>query len=172
MKATYRGRNYIFRKKTAVASIVAVFIWLVTGATDFYGVSVNYNLENLTAPVKSLMFFKELPFQVSIMTYLILVYLIKLVMVLCVAYIICFISTVTRYEVCIAVSTSVLVVPSLLYSLGIEIFKYLSLSILVSVSNLLGESTSFVFVIPIALVMLLGITGLVFSNKRWCENGA
>lgn len=172
MKATYRGRNYIFRKKTAVASIVAVFIWLVTGATDFYGVLVNYNLENLTAPVKSLMFFKELPFQVSIMTYLILVYLIKLVMVLCVAYIICFISAVTRYEVCIAVSTLVLVVPSLLYSLGIDIFKYLSLSILVSVSKLLGESTSFVFVIPIALVMLLGITGLVLSNKRWCENGA
>lgn len=172
LKATYRGRNYIFRKKILVSSIIAVVLWIVTGVTDFYRVLVNNNLENFTAPIKSLMFFKDLPFEVSIITYLILVYLIKLVMILCVAYIICYISSVTRYEVCIAVSTLVLVVPSILCILGIEVFKYLSLALPVSALKLLGESTNFVFVIPIVLVVVLGISGLVLSNKRWCKNEA
>ncbi|MBQ9673137.1 MAG: hypothetical protein IJV39_00735 [Ruminococcus sp.] len=171
MKATYGGRNYIFRKKITVASVIAVFLWFVMSASDFYNVLANYNLQSFTAPVKSLMFLTNLPFETSIITYVILVYLIRLAMILCVAYIICFVSIFTKYEVCIALLSVVLVVPSLLYVLGIEMFKYLSLSILVSASNLLRECAGFTFVIPIVLVTILGVAGLIFSNKRWCKNG-
>ncbi len=169
LKSSYRGRSYLFFKKIYVADIIALIIWAIASVIDIYSVTYQYSLREFGAPVKSLMFMQDMPFNISIGLFLTILYLLRLILLLAVTKIICLISVNTRYEVSIAVSFMIIVLPSILYLAGIDIFVYFSFAYPVAMMSLILNSNGFSFLIPILIILSLGLISGFIAKYQWCS---
>lgn len=167
LKSSYRGRSYLFFKKIYVADIIALIIWAIASVIDIYSVTYQYSLREFGAPVKSLMFMQDVPFNISIGLFLTILYLLRLILLLAVTKIICLISVNTRYEVSIAISFMIIVLPSVLYLAGIDIFVYFSFAYPVAMMSLILNSNGFSFLIPILIILSLGLISGFIAKYQW-----
>lgn len=167
LKSSYRGRSYLFFKKIYVADIIALIIWAIASVIDIYSVTYQYSLREFGAPVKSLMFMQDVPFNISIGLFLTILYLLRLILLLAVTKIICLISVNTRYEVSIAISFMIIVLPSILYLAGIDIFVYFSFAYPVAMMSLILNSNGFSFLIPILIILSLGLISGFIAKYQW-----
>lgn len=166
--ACSRGRSYLLKKKFISASIICVIIWLLAVCTELYDVRAQYNLGEINAPLKSLSFLSELPYNPSILSFIVIMYLLRLTMLLSVSYMICFVSLKTRYEICLLISTIVLILPSLLYWLGMHLFSFVSLSSILAFSEL-AVISGYWILLPIIIILAIGTICVVFSKRIWCR---
>lgn len=166
------GRSYLFKKKIYAVSIITGLLFACCVVAELYDVCSQYSLSNLDAHIKSLEFLNGLPFNFSIGVFIFLIYFFRFLMILATAYIVCLVSTFFKYEVCMIVSLAFLVVPSLLYRIGIEFFAYISISIPISLLQLISESKGYMFLTPVALIIIIGILSLINSNCKWCRKGS
>lgn len=167
LKSSYKGRSYLFFKKIYVADIIALIIWAIASVIDIYSVTYQYSLREFGAPVKSLMFMQDIPFNISIGLFLTILYLLRLILLLAVTKIICLISVNTRYEVSIAISFMIIVLPSILYLAGIDIFVYFSFAYPVAMMSLILNSNGFSFLIPILIILSLGLISGFIAKYQW-----
>ncbi len=167
--STYNGRQYLFYKKIKCATILTVFIWFYTYAMEIVGVCTRYPLSNLDAPIKSLEFFSGINFNCTIGVFLAFLYLFRLLILLSVSYIVCYISSRTCYEYSIIISLILLIVPSLLYVLGIDIFLYLSVIVPITAINIIISSGCITFFLVCLIIVLLGLVSILLAKHKWCN---
>lgn len=96
-------------------------------------------------------------------------YLSRLIMMLAVTYIVCLASVFSRYELGAVLSAVILLVPSALYAVGIEIFAYASVSIPIAFTELYNTSDGYTFLIPLVLLTALGVVSIVIAKRKWCR---
>ncbi len=166
------GRSYLFRKKIYAVSIITGILFACCLVAELYDVCSQYSISNLDAPIKSLEFFSGLPFNFSIGLFVFLTYVLRFFMMLATAYIVCLVSTFLKYEVCMIASLAFLIIPSLLYRIGIEFFAYISISIPISLLQLIFDAKGYLFLIPVILIMIMGIFSLIIANCKWCRKGS
>ena len=175
--ASSEGRQYLFGKKMICAIIITLFVWLCAGVTEIIDICIRYPLTTFDAPLKSFEFLNGLPFNFSIGAFLVLLYLSRLMLLLSVSCIVCFISLKTKYESSIIISSAILIAPSLLYAVGIDAFAYISVTVPISAMNLIIYSNGYTFIIPILLIIFIGILAVFLTKRKWCnesrcKNGA
>ena len=171
LMASYRGRGYLFSKKLVAVSLVSLLIWLCFMSVELYDVFSQFSLDNLDAPMKSLEFFSNAPFNISLGGFVVIMYLSRLIMMLAVTYIVCLASVSSRYELGAVLSAVILLVPSALYAVGIEIFAYASVSIPVAFTELYNTLDGYTFLIPLVLLTALGVVSIVIAKRKWCREG-
>lgn len=171
IKSSYKGREYLFGKKMLSVVIITLIVWAVSGVVELCSVAVRFPLSELHAPIKSLPFMQSVPINISIAMFLALLYTIRLVLLLSASGIICMFSSFARYEASIAISFAFVVLPSVLYMVGIDAFVYLSFVYPIAMMNLILDSSGFSLAIPVLLIIALGFSSVSIAKRKWCSQG-
>lgn len=165
----YKGRDYLYKKKLTSVSMICAVIWIVAVWAELYDVCSQFNLSELNAPLKSLDFYSEFPINPSILIFIVSLYILRYLLLLATAYIVCYFSTKTRYEICLLISALILILPSLLYLVGIEVFSYISLSAIIGFVELAVNYKNIWFVVSLITVLAVGAICVVLSRRTWCR---
>lgn len=142
---TKHGRSKSFYSKLFLSLIIGVFIYLIVYVPEFTSVLNAYGTRALDAPIYSLPHMANMKIDLSILQYLWLISIIRLIAML-LAIIVIFVVSV-RLASLISVfmaATGVLVLPLLLALLDIKLFDYLLITPLLS-GNILFKEYSFSF---------------------------
>ena len=84
-------------------------------------------------------------------------------------FIVCLISTLGKYEISMIISTILLVVPALLYILGIDFWGYISVIPPLGSMKLILSSNGTTYFIQLVLMLILGISSIFFARQKWCK---
>lgn len=170
LRSTKKGRNWLFRKKIYAVTMITIFITIFLYGIEYYNISSSFEISTLGAPIQSLVFLKDFPIVCSISTFLIGVFLVRLLIILSCAYIVSYISTRFRTEAGIMLAALILVVPSIFDLIGIKLFSYISISTHIGLTNQVIQSAETLrWLLPIVIMIALGIISVSLARKRWCK---
>lgn len=157
LASTVKGRKKLLFCKYGTAALVTVFVWGVVYGLELYEFFSSYKITSLSAPVQSLTMLHKFPLKISIGGFLALLYLYRLLMLLCSACIILFISSgLKKTDIAYLAACGVTAVPALLYFYaGLTPLKYISMALPVVTMNLItSEGGSPAAPIAAGLLML------------------
>lgn len=170
LRIASKGRKWLFKRKMISISCLVTFIFVVVYGMQIYHVNKSFGISALFAPIQSLPTFSEFPLRLSLIQFLAMIYIIRLLLLLSCTCIVANISTKLPSEWCMFVSTLILVVPSLLSELGIDIFSYLSVSKYIALDEyMISQGSSYAWIIPITVLIIIGFACLLFANKSWSK---
>lgn len=169
LMSSFKGRQFLFRKKVLAATIITLIIWLCTSCVEVISVCIRSPIENLNAPIYSIEFLNIIPFNCSLIIFLLGLYISKLLIMISVCFIVCLISTLGKYEISMIISTILLVVPALLYILGIDFWGYISVIPPLASMKLILSSNGTTYFIQLVLMLILGISSIFFARQKWCK---
>lgn len=149
---TKYGRQRTFWYKFGIKTFMIILIMLITYMPYMYRIIENHGLGCLNAPAASLNGFSHISLNISILGYIILVFLSKTLGLILAGILIAFLATKLRSFIMTAVvSTFIIVIPSFLAFIGLDVFERLLFN-----SFFLGNELvrSFHVMYPYALVPL------------------
>ncbi len=127
LRTSPRGRRPVFLRKLAVGMIVLTVIYSLAYAPYFYNVLHAYGTQGIEAPALSMEHLSGR--DMSILSYLVLLLIVRYFGLVLALLLIFFISSRARsYISSLLIGTAVLVLPVVLYLLGIEAFKWVGVS--------------------------------------------
>lgn len=168
LRSLKKGRKSVFRMKMLVTMAVTVGLWAMYYGIQLYQFYNNYGFTYLSSPLKSIKIMENVPLNCSIGAFLIIIYLTRLVMLMCIAWIILMFSSVMSMELSPITSFAVCLMPSVMIYVGIDLFKTLSVAMPVNFIENFINSKGYEFLIPITIMLIFGIVGLLVSYKKWC----
>lgn len=169
IRATKKGRLCLFRKKMQASFLITTIVWLLIYGVEILNTYRVYGLDNLAAPIQSVSSFSDFDFSISLGGFLACLYMIRLIVMQCVAYMIVFFSSVAeRLEYSILGSTIVLLTPSALVIAGINIFKYIAIIVPIgAVEWYQGNQNILAKVSPFVIILAFGILFRICCRKVW-----
>ena len=169
IRSSKYGRNRLFLKKVLAVTTITIFIWAVIYSVELYNACYLYDIDYLSAPVQSLEFLRCIPFKVTIAEFLIQLYILRFLLLLACAMIVYCISSYASYEISLIASIFILLVPSLLNVLGLNVFGYFSISKIIAITeNLISPNMIFCFS-SIVVLLLFGIVSTILAKRKWCN---
>jgi hypothetical protein len=153
INVTKYGRQRTFWYKIGIKIFMTLIIMLITYMPYILRIVKNYGFTCLDAPIASMDSFSHMSINISILEYIVLVFLLKASGLILAGILIAFLATKLKsFIMTAAVSTFIIVIPSFLAFIGLDIFEKLVFN-----PFLLGNSlvSSFIDVYPYALVTLL-----------------
>jgi len=130
-----RGRRAVFLRKFAIGTIVLTVIYVLTYAPHFYNVLHAYGTQGIEAPALSIEHLSE--WDMSILFYLVLISVLRYLGLILSVLLIFFISLKAKSFISsLLIETAVLIVPIVLYLLGIGFFKWVGVTPIV-IGNIL-----------------------------------
>ncbi|MBR4027074.1 MAG: hypothetical protein IKJ01_05890 [Lachnospiraceae bacterium] len=170
LRGTVEGRSHLFKKKMGIAITLTIILFAVTSAIEIGTVAYVYGLSGFFAPVQSILLLQFFPMKCNIGTFFIGLYLIKAIILLSVTAFTCMFSIKTSQFFTIGVSF-VLCVPTLLYMIGFDIFRYISVTDVLLVAPFLLQTQNIMIVIGATLFFLvLGIQSIRKGYQNWIKN--
>lgn len=169
LMSSFKGHQFLFRKKVLAATIITLIIWLCTSYVEVISVCIRYPLENLNAPIQSIEFLNIIPFNCSLVIFLLGLYISKLLIMISACFIVCLISTLGKYEISMIISTILLIVPALIYILGIDFWGYISVIPPLASMKLILSSNGTTYFIQLVLMFVLGISSIFIAKQKWCK---
>lgn len=169
MRTSTKGRAITFKRKLKTVVLITTLLYCIMVFLEVLEVAVVYGLNGLAAPVQSLpkLYFIEIP--CSIGTFFVIFYLIKGMIIISVAVFISILSMKIGQKATVLIALG-LCVPVLLYQIGFEIFKYFSISEILSVIPFLLQVKSVVAVLIVSLVIyVIAIASALWGYKKWCR---
>lgn len=136
---TSKERSRVKAVKLLKILMISFFIWGLSAFIDIFNICQLYKLEQLSAPIQSLQIFYDLPFNISIAWYMVIGQAFRLVLLLIISIGIYGITKILDYKGCLVITFMVLVMPYLLFKLGINSMKYLSVEILMDFGRIIGK---------------------------------
>jgi len=125
IRASPKGRMATFLAKYSTALGGALLCWLLWNGVEVLYIAKNYNLSQWDAPVCSIPDMYGFETEMTIETYLILYYAVRLSALLLLAMMVCDLSGITKSSLGAMVLTVLLTLfPHLLTSFGMEVFRY------------------------------------------------
>lgn len=172
IRSLRHGRKTVFARKVLIGMSFAVFVWAAVYMRELWSFLDSSKMKSLGAPVQNVAALAQFPLKMTIMQYLIILYTVRLLMLICVAFVVLLISSYAK-NILIAylLGAGILVVPAALVVLGLDAMKYLSLIAPVSSAELMWNmgSGSLLPIIPWTLILVLGVTALMITRKRWVK---
>ncbi|WP_343250385.1 hypothetical protein [Diplocloster hominis] len=168
-RAGLNGRGKWMVTKMSAAVLIAAAVWVLIYGREVYTMMRACRIGSLGAPVQSLKMLSEFPVPCSIGTFLILLYGYRWIMLVCSGFLVLWVSSrMKRMETAYLAGVGMLL-PSLLYHyIGIEPFRYLSLSLPVAAMDLLlpGSGSDWRACAAGGLVIAMGIGSLCLIGKE------
>lgn len=168
VRSTRRGRNGLFRRKAILTAALATFVWAIVYMRELWTFLERHQPESLEATVQNIDALANFPIVLTLKQYLVLLYAIRLVMLLCVGFAVLLISCHSpNVQAAYLISAAILGVPALLTVLGVDILKWVSPLVPVSSAELLWGlgSGSMICVLPWILWLGCGITALWLCRR-------
>lgn len=136
---TSKERSRVKAVKLLKILMISFFIWGLSAFIDIFNICQLYKLEQLSAPIQSLQIFYDLPFNISIAWYMVIGQAFRLVLLLIISIGIYGITKILDYKGCLVITFMVLVMPYLLFKLGINSMRYFSVEILMDFGRIIGK---------------------------------
>lgn len=169
LRSLQKGRRNMFGMKLFVTVVVTIGLWFMYYGIQLYGFYHNYGFTFLDSPLRSVKVMEHAPLNCSIGAFLIILYLTRLFMLLCISFIIMMISSLMTMEQSLITSLVICVMPSIMNYVGIDLFSKLSVTMPVSFIETFKESSTYAFMIPILILLALGLISVVVSYRKWCS---
>ena len=170
VRSTRRGRIGLFRRKAILTAALTTFVWAIVYMRELWTFLERHQPESLAATVQNIDALADFPVVLTLTQYLVLLYAIRLVMLLCVGFAVLLISCHSpNVQTAYLISAAILGVPALLTVLGVGILKWISPLVPVSSAELLWGlgSGSLICALPWILWLGCGITALWLCRRRW-----
>lgn len=158
LRASLKGRSCLRKRKYTMVAILVVFLWLVLNGMELYNISRTYSLSGLSAPVQSLSFMAKVPVDVTIWQYCLWVYATRLFWLFLSAVVYCEIAMWLKNQEISFLLCGLLLLPSILYLMGLEMFSWFSITKIIHVSHFFRQGVSGIgkeAVIGVFIVLLL-----------------
>ena len=164
---TSKERNRIWKKKTIKMFLITVCIWSLSLFMNWSNILSLYELDNLNAPIQSLMEFSYFPLEMSILSYLCLCQIARLFLLVMISMIIYGVSFYMSYKISIALSM-LLILPHVLYILGVPFIGYLSMVIPLDFNRYwLTYGNDFKVLLLPGVVTVAGVVLYIKAFCRW-----
>ena len=157
-----KGRKVLWRKKTVSACILTTVVWLIIYGFEILNtIEVYGSLHSLSAPIQSIM--SEFPFGMSILSYLVLMYLLRLLVLLTLSFMVLLVSNLcSKVNSAVIASLAIFSLPAAIAIMGGKIMEYFSIVRLLSPQE---NMSSFIFSYTICLI--LGVVSLILNYLIW-----
>ena len=168
MHQTTKGRKGVFVRKLVVACVMTMMLYAVTLVLTISSTIKVFGMSGLGAPVQSLSKLSFIPFKISIAEFFVILYVLKGIILLVVAF---FIFTFSAYvgQKASIMLTLILAVPSFLALAGLKIFRYISIIDLLSIVPFLMEVRNIIPIMAVSLfLVIIGAVSVRLSYKKWC----
>lgn len=171
LRSTSKGRNVLYHKRIVMYLIMSILCVFFYEAVDFYVLSKTYPLTYFNAPLSSLFFLKNIPVNVSINMFLIIltIYRILSLCSLCmiINYIFMKIGSFKSGLLCLVIC----VLPEFLSLVGVTSFHYLSLIQFITIMPMIDQIG---FTHTSQLLLLFYLVGYLFymlGKEAWNKRG-
>ncbi len=144
LSSTVRGRGALTLRKLMLVLSMTVPVWALVYGAEVYALFTKYDMTALPAPAKNISMLSQFPLNCSVAGWLTLLYVFRLLMLLCVGVIVLFISGLCRRpeRACVA-ACAVAVLPSALYAyVGVPALRPLSVILPIETMPLLTPSSA------------------------------
>ena len=170
LRSAKRGRSALFIRKTLIASATAVFVWGTVYMRELAVFLTEKRPSTLMAPVQNIAALANFPLKINFAQYLVLIYAIRLVMLILVAFVILLISGLSpNVQTAYVLSIGIIVLPAILILLGAGALKYISPIVPVSSAEsmcILGYG-DYTALIPWAVMISTGVSALLIYRRKW-----
>ena len=170
VRSTKKGRGGLLRRKVLLTALLSTFVWAAVYAREVQALFTWFQPRTLDAPVQNIDALAGFPVILTVTQYLILLYAIRLVMLLCVGFAVLLISHHSpSVQAAYLISAGILGIPALLTVLGIDVLKWVSPLVPVSSAELMWGlgSGNLIFVLPWVLWLVCGTVALWLCRRRW-----
>jgi hypothetical protein len=165
-----KRRNLTWLNKTVKVIVIDILVWGISIVINWGNITSFYQLNDLSVPIQSLTSFSDFPLRLSILGYIILCQLVRLLMLFMISLIVYGISFYTYYKKSIAISV-MLLIPHLLYLFDIPFMEYISTVIPLDFNRhfmmFRGNMTG--LILP-CIIMGTGILIYFRTLKKWGES--
>lgn len=165
------GRNPLVRKKAGVIVLGSVFATLVVYGIDSYQIFCVAPFGDFRAPIASISFLRDVPWNGSIGGYLIFLFVIRILGGICMGLLAGAVSAFVRAEICIAAGV-VLLIPSALDALGWKRLSFLSLARVQAVQTWLSDGGKGLLLFYILEMILWSGVSMLAMFLYWCRGSA
>ncbi|MBQ6814798.1 MAG: hypothetical protein IJP13_04605 [Lachnospiraceae bacterium] len=171
LKATPRGRQPVLRLRVTYAIISTVIVWAVMNIIELYKVHTTYGLHQLGTEAASVNIFVGATSHMSIITVLILLYATRLVVLICVALVAMWISSMLQSnKISYVINLVALILPAAFVTIGAELFGWISyIDIYKAHSNVSDlVAGNYIAVIPYLICVATGVASYMRLRKKMC----
>ena len=166
------GRRLVFRKKLQLVLLLTIAIFSCIYGMEFYSIYNQYGLTCFNAPVKTLAYMENTPFNMSLGIYLSLLYFLRFALCYMVALIVALLSVFASYPVCLGIGLGVFLLPSIMYFMGLKMCKSISvMNYMSAVEQLVSSKGRVGLMCVIVLFVFLGMVVFYLAKRKWCEEG-
>lgn len=170
LRGSKNGRKHLLIKKILAVSIITIVVISI-----FYGCEIGYiknqfGITGLRAPVQSITVLQEIPYNISIMDYLIGTHIIRCVFYLFLAWLVFFISMYLSQKASMGLLMLLLIVPIIMEHFNVPIISYVSLFSILQVDPMIIDQENVIKnIIKICILFLLTAIVTVKNSNRWCH---
>ena len=159
--STIRGRGVLLSWKMLLSVILSAAVWAVVYGRELYVLITKFDFLELNIAVQNLSMLTKFPIHCSIRGWLIILYVYRLLVLICGAIIVMLISShVRRMELAYIAASGIMLLPSVLYAyMGVRLLKPLAYIVGVESMPLLLDENG-----GIAQLMLWGVVLLVIAG--------
>lgn len=171
VRSLKRGRRGIFLRKMISAFVMTALVWAMVYMRELETFRTYFPDAPLAAPIRNIDALMSFPFNITMGQFIAMIYTLRFVMLYLTAMAVMFISErVPTVETSYILNIAVLGLPALLFSLGIDILRFITPSIPVSSSEIvwtLGSTGNWSCTIPLAVWIMIGTASIVMNYQRW-----
>lgn len=171
VRSTIKGRNNTYLSKLLITAMLSAVVMVPIYGVEFYNAVYNFKIASFNAPVQSLELYREFPFNISIMGFIIIIYLIRFLCIFSVGCITLLISEFAKTNTeAIVISLIILCIPSTLWYIGFDVLKYISPAKVLQLTKMWNYSSfsGAGWWLPVAMVTACGTGALIILRKKWC----
>lgn len=172
VRSLKRGRSGLFARKVLVSAAAAVFVWATVFLHEYRQFMDAMRPVTLPAPVQNIAALAQFPARVTFAQYLMILYAVRLVMLILLAFVILLISSYSaNIQMAYVLNIGILGFPAMLSVLGLDVLNYISPLVPISSAELMWRlgSGQLTAVMPWAVWMVVGIVSLVLARRKWVK---
>ena len=172
LRTTVNGRSGLFRKKLAMNCFICFLVTGILWIYDYLYYAKVFPMGSLLAPIQTLKTLDHIPFQCSVLTFLVFLFIIRWILLCNLSFFVSFLSAKFNTIVTIILSFLLFLVPSLLGMIGIKLFKTVAvIDSMTLVKSLLYKTVATDIKIKLIALFIFGITGIYLCYVQWCKKG-
>lgn len=172
IRSSKSGRVIIFKEKIKLVILCTVITFLCIYGLEFYGIYMQYEMDCFTAPVKTLEYMQNTPFNMSLGKYIICLYAFRLLLYVVASVSLCSLAICFNYATSFCIGLCVYVLPGVLYFSGITVFKKLSFTYYMNaVDQLVSENGRVTLLLVMSLYVVFAGIITYIAKRKWCDVG-
>ena len=171
LRSTKAGRRRTFISKYCIAIIIGASLMLIWSAVDLTFIINYYELPLMSAPAVSIESLCKIGSDITILQYLLIMYILRFVGTIMLAVITCSFSEILKKSIPI-LSTVVIItlLPDLLYGIGVSFFSNINFMKLFQGTDLLISASGRInTVVFICTLCIISVGVYMVSRRKWCK---